>query len=208
MNQETPIFPLVTTYLPGDKVQLHIFEDRYVHMCSDIEKSNGQFVSVLIERGHEVGGSDTRSSYGVSITTDDMFRADGRILLSGHATHVEEISQWLPDDPYPRAICRSLLFQIPAEVSPESVAGELTALLWRLDTPEAIALRDAITHVQVDRAGSDEALGSFFWTVAGLIPSGPQDRYRLLEIQDVNSRLSLLSEMITHFTEISEFQGR
>ena len=62
MNQETPIFPLGTTYLPGDKVQLHIFEDRYVHMCSDIEKSNGQFVSVLIERGHEVGGSDTRSS--------------------------------------------------------------------------------------------------------------------------------------------------
>lgn len=208
MKQELPIFPLGTTYIPGDLVQLHIFEDRYIQMCSDIEASNSEFVSVLIERGHEVGGGDIRSSYGVAVVVDDLFRADGRILLSGHATHSVEISEWLPDNPYPRGVCAALDFQMPLGVSTHSGLDALRALLTRLESAEAIALNDEISRILELEDVPLDLLGDLFWAVVRLIPSGPQDRYRILKNQSWMTQLTLLSEMITHFKEISEFQSR
>jgi len=207
VKQALPIFPLGTTYLPGDVVQLHIFEDRYIQMCTDIESMNTGFVSVLIERGHEVGGSDIRCSYGVAVSIHDMFRADGRILLTGQATHAVEISHWLSDDPYPRAFCQSLDFQIPSDISGEDVVNSLKSLLSRVEFAEAIAVNDEISAINTRESVPHDIVSYLFWAIARLIPSGPQDRYLLLQTQDLNERLSLLDEMITHFREISQFQG-
>jgi Lon protease-like protein len=207
VKQALPIFPLGTTYLPGDVVQLHIFEDRYIQMCTDLESVDTGFVSVLIERGHEVGGSDVRCSYGVAVSIHDMFRADGRILLTGHATHAVEISHWLSDDPYPRAFCQPLDFQIPSDTSTDDVVNSLKSLLSRVEFAEAIALNDEISDINTHASVPHVIVSYLFWAISRLIPSGPQDRYLLLQTQDLTERLCLLDEMITHFREISQFQG-
>ena len=59
-----PMFPLGTVLLPSVLLPLHIFEERYRTLIRDVLDADREFGVVLIERGSEVGGGDTRSSVG------------------------------------------------------------------------------------------------------------------------------------------------
>ena len=63
---QLPMFPLGSTVFPQQVVPLHIFEERYrtllEHVTAD-DDSPG-FGIVLIDRGHEVGGGDIRTTVG------------------------------------------------------------------------------------------------------------------------------------------------
>src|SRR5256885_11623664 len=59
-----PMFPLGTVLFPFAPLPLHIFEPRYRALAQDCVRGNGEFGVVLIERGFEVGGGDTRFGTG------------------------------------------------------------------------------------------------------------------------------------------------
>ncbi|MGZ4700329.1 MAG: LON peptidase substrate-binding domain-containing protein, partial [Ilumatobacteraceae bacterium] len=61
-----PMFPLGTVLLPGVVLPLHVFEPRYQQLVRDcLDASEHEFGVVLIDRGSEVGGGDSRLPIGV-----------------------------------------------------------------------------------------------------------------------------------------------
>ena len=59
-----PMFPLGTVLFPHALLPLHVFEPRYRVMTERVLKATREFGVVLIERGSEVGGGDTRFDVG------------------------------------------------------------------------------------------------------------------------------------------------
>lgn len=108
------MFPLGTVLFPKQLLPLQVFEPRYRAMIADVSTgargiAQGVFGVTLIERGSEVGGGDTRASYGCLahiVQTDEL--PDGRIAVVASGGARIEVVEWLADDPYPRAVCRLL----------------------------------------------------------------------------------------------------
>src|SRR4051812_9365869 len=79
---ELPMFPLGTVLLPGAVLPLHVFEPRYRALVEVCVAGDREFGVVLIERGNEVGGGDTRTSAGcVARIAEVRELPDGRYLL-------------------------------------------------------------------------------------------------------------------------------
>ena len=98
------MFPLGTVLFPYAVLPLHVFEPRYRALTEHCLAGDGCFGVVLIERGSEVGGGDTRFAVG---TVARIARAgqlpDGRYVLATVGTQRFRVREWLPDDPYPLA---------------------------------------------------------------------------------------------------------
>ncbi|MGH9205172.1 MAG: LON peptidase substrate-binding domain-containing protein, partial [Acidimicrobiales bacterium] len=104
-----PMFPLGTVLFPAQPLPLHIFEPRYRQLTSDCLRGNHEFGVVLIERGHEVGGDDTRFSIGtVARISEAVQLPDGRWALLAVGGRRIGVVTWLPDDPYPVALVENL----------------------------------------------------------------------------------------------------
>src|SRR5438874_9063261 len=98
------MFPLGTVLLPGAFLPLHVFEPRYRALVHDCLAGTPEFGVVLIERGHEVGGGDSRFPVGcVARIVEAGELPDGRFALATVGDRRIRIDQWLPDEPYPRA---------------------------------------------------------------------------------------------------------
>ncbi len=100
-----PMFPLGSVLLPGVVLPLHVFEPRYQQLVRDcLETAEHEFGVVLIDRGSEVGGGDSRLAVGVVARMLQVAAMDdGRFALVTVGTRRIRVIQWLPDDPYPRA---------------------------------------------------------------------------------------------------------
>ena len=61
---ELPMFPLGTVLFPHGVLPLRVFEPRYRLMIAHCLEQDARFGVVLIERGSEVGGGDTRFHVG------------------------------------------------------------------------------------------------------------------------------------------------
>src|SRR5688500_16539615 len=98
------MFPLGTVLFPSMLLPLHVFEPRYRQLTAECIEHDREFGVVLIERGHEVGGGDSRTSVGTlaRIVQAQPF-PDGRWALAAVGTSRIRVVEWLPDDPYPRA---------------------------------------------------------------------------------------------------------
>jgi Lon protease-like protein len=193
-----PMFPLGSVLLPGMHLPLHVFEPRYRELVRVCIGGDGEFGVVLIERGSEVGGGDSRFGTGCVARILGATRAeDGRWLLATVGTRRIRVRSWLPDDPFPRA---------DVEEWPDPPAG-----------PEAVRLRDAAASALrrllalVAEAGiaappatvdvpRDPAEAAFAMTA--LAPLGPLDRLRLLEAGTVEERLDALATRVEEATAV------
>src|SRR5580704_6700484 len=103
------MFPLQSVFLPGEDLPLQIFEPRYAELVRDCMRDNNpRFGVVLISRGREVGGGDVRCDVGTvaRITECVDLAGSGRFVLRCRTSERIRVSDWLPDDPYPRAMVR------------------------------------------------------------------------------------------------------
>lgn len=218
------MFPLGTSYLPGDIVVLNVFEPRYRELVQDVLKTDRLFGSVLIEQGSEVGGNDRRFSHGVLVLVQSSSEVDGIIQIAGTATNIISVDQWLDDDPYPRAEFSIQMTDELATSECHSIASSLSLLAQQLrsllekskqmNSPVMIDAKrlsilgslaggrwwdDNITTAEVWRS---------FWFIASLVPCGVLDRYELLADGSLTDRVTRLRRTIDHVDEMLEFRLR
>ena len=204
-SYEMPMFPLGTVLLPGAVLPLHIFEERYRQMMDFCIEHESDFGVVLIERGNEVGGGDTRSMVGTAASIVDHQRfSDGRWAVHALGRSRIEITDWLEELPYPKAMVRGLRDELGGATlgRAHSVLQELSEL-----TQQAVDMgyRTDLIDCEAVAAGLDVAELSF--RISELAPVGPFDKQQLLLAGTVKARLELLEEQIGSLVDILKAGG-
>lgn len=188
-----PMFPLGTVLLPGVVLPLHVFEPRYRALVDDCMAGEPEFGVVLIERGHEVGGGDSRFDVGcVARIARRREMPDGRSALATVGTRRIRVEAWLPDDPYPLAEVEDWP-DAPATDADAARVGGVASSLRRV-----LAMANELGDPAAPAAAvdlDDDALVSSY-RLAAMAPVGPLDRLALLAAPSVETRLDRLTELL------------
>jgi len=198
MTEKTiPMFPLGLVLFPGQILPLHIFEDRYRTMVEEIIDKDREFGVVLIERGSEVGGGDTRKSVGTLAEIIDSEKSkDGRWLLITKGRKRIEASRWLEDSPYPRA---EVSFLDEEEFISCDVQEWLKIVTHMRKVLAILAeLGDDVAPISIN-ISDDPLLGSF--QMSSILPITPFDSQKLLEVASVDERCALLKGFLVNLEE-------
>ncbi len=191
-----PMFPLEHPLLPGEPLALTVFEPRYRQLVADVLAGDGQFGTVLIARGSEVGGGDERSDVGTLIALiGHRMHASGQIRLACRGLERLRVTRWHRDDPYPRA---------EVEPWPDEPAGQD----WpRARVPFSAVLADAqrlYDELAARRGRPVTLLGApddlppteYTFRTAANLPLGAADRYRVLCAPGPVERLSVMARAL------------
>lgn len=191
MTGALPMFPLGTVLFPYAPLPLHIFEPRYRALVQDCLAGDREFGVVLIERGFEVGGGDSRFGVGtVARLVEASELPDGRWVLLTVGTRRISVATWMPDDPYPLALVHDLpepSFESTSEhalAEAEEAVRRCLAYKAELEEPAAPAM------VRLD----DDPLRRAY-QLAAIAPLGPVDQQQLLESPGVNELIARLAEV-------------
>ena len=216
-----PVFPLGHAYLPGEQVGLNVFEPRYLEMFADMTASGlDEFVTVLIERGREVGGGDRRFTNGVRVLVTGRRPTESGMAVAGVATAPVRILEWGEDDPYPRAVTVPSATATAGPAVLQDAASALTVLAQTLRSMLARHGVDAEGDMHPGMQGLSLVAGGHwisspvpaqdveraFWMVARCIPCGPLDRHAMLAADGIRERVSLLRRITEHTDEILSFR--
>lgn len=204
---ELAMFPLESVLLPGQDLPLRIFEPRYGALVRHCLDGGDPFGVVLISRGREVGGGDSRCDVGVvSRITECVDHGAGRYSLDCRTGERIRVTEWLSDDPYPRARV-TLWPDDPGDAVSQAqlldVEDRAMALFERIAQARDITLpgREVILG-----HGPPGPAGERLFALASRIPIGTADRYSVLSAPTVADRLAALCEAVDAVAEVVEFQ--
>lgn len=202
------MFPLQSAQLPGDTLPLRIFEPRYARMVQDcLAADEPAFGVVLISRGLEVGGGDSRSDVGTLAHIDQCVSTGvGTYELIAMVGERIRVTEWLPDDPYPRAVTEPWPDEPGPEVGPEQIGGvidRILALYERVAQARGLVLRPGALAVDPDTA-DDPA--RHLYALAGKVPMGQADRYSILSAPTLAARIDVLTDAVETVMAMVEFQ--
>jgi uncharacterized protein len=187
-----PLFPLDAVLFPGGRLQLRIFEARYLDLVRECTRKGSGFGVCLILDGREAGEPATPSAVGTIARIID-FHAGGDGLLVVLAEGEErfrvlrsrvradgqlrgDLRVWLPE-PLPPVPVEFALLQDIAERLVETMAPK-----WR----------------NVARSHYDDASWLGF-RLAELLPLAHAEQQRLLELTDPLRRLAELRDILPRF---------
>jgi uncharacterized protein len=187
-----PMFPLGSVLLPGVVLPLYVFEPRYQRLVRDcLETAEHEFGVVLIDRGTEVGGGDSRLAVGVVAKMLQVAAiGEGRFALVTVGTRRIRVTRWLPDDPYP---CGEVddWPDTDADVSSDRIAA--TAARAKRCAGLAVEMGDMSNVPEVELTG-DSSFDSF--GLAAISPFGPADQYAVLCAPDPLARVELIDRLL------------
>lgn len=201
------MFPLESALLPDQDLPLRIFEPRYGELVRRCLDTGDPFGVVLISRGREVGGGDARCDVGVlAHIADCVDHGAGRYSLNCRTGERIRVSEWLPDDPYPRATVTPWPDE-PGDVVSDAqlldVEDRAMALFERIARARDITLPGREVILGDDRGGP---AGNRLYALASRIPIGTADRYSVLSAPGAAERLVALREAVNAVAEVVEFQ--
>ncbi|OBG75022.1 ATP-dependent protease [Mycobacterium sp. E1715] len=204
---ELAMFPLESALLPDQNLPLRIFEPRYGALVRHCLDTGDPFGVVLISRGREVGGGEVRYDVGVlAEITECVDHGGGRYSMQCRTGERIRVSEWLPDDPYPRATVTAW----PDEPGDPVTAAQLVevedrvmALFERIADARDVALPDRAALLGEDSAGDP---GQRLYALASRIPIGTADLYTVLSAPSASERLAALREAVDALAEVVEFQ--
>ncbi len=194
--------------LPGEELPLRIFEPRYaalVQAC--LAAQDPTFGVVLIEAGREVGGGDTRSKIGaLARIAECADMGSGRYRLKCVMGERIRVLEWLPDDPYPKAVVDVWDDESgePVDVAAiRDIEDRMVALFERI-----AAVRGAEVNARDIVRGADESgdIATWLYTLTTRLPIGQADRYAVLAAPTVAERVTALSEAVDTVVAMVEFQ--
>jgi Lon protease-like protein len=184
------MFPLGMVVFPHQIVGLCVFEDRYKQMLRDVELDN-HFGTCLIERGSEVGGGDKRTSVGTVVQIlGSQVMTDGKTLIMIEGISCFEVSAWLVEAPYPRALvsercCDEVSIEPALLRSTESAVRALRTLQSELFADQCLK-----SNCEMD---PDPWVRS--WQLCSMTPMSILDQFKVLSLSNPNDRLRLLAEI-------------
>ncbi|RYI99277.1 MAG: peptidase S16 [Actinomycetales bacterium] len=196
------MFPLSRPLMPGMPLPLRLFEPRYLAMLETVlVRDPADFGVVLIERGTEAGGGETRFDVGTMARVAQVAPDGDTFVMIAHGSTRFTVDRWLPDDPYPQAETRLVpdlvwddeldiaLFAAEDAIRSDLVrASELVDLEWSPDTP----------------LGDDPVERS--WQLAGISLLGELDQLELLRATSVGQLLEQTVEASAAALELLEFR--
>jgi uncharacterized protein len=185
------MFPLGTVLFPYALLPLHVFEPRYRLMVRQVLDGDREFGVVLIERGSEVGGGDTRFDVAtVARVVQAADLPDGRYALATVGIRRVRVRRWLADDPYPRA--EIVAFDDPPATAADASRRERAVDALARVTELARRIDPRIAEPpELDR---DPVRASY--EAAAIAPVGPLDAQQLLAAPDAAARLDLLAALL------------
>ena len=192
-----PMFPLETVLFPLAVLPLHVFEERYRRMMSDVADGS-PFGVVLIERGTEVGGDDTRFETGTTAVVVRRGELGGgrlAIVAVGQRRRFRVV-RWEAEVPYPTA-------EVEVLGEPELSGSDRERLASAVDQGHRAYRRTmALASELGSRVGRaelalpDDAIDAS-WFLTDAAPIEQLDRQRLLAQRDHLRRMALLERMLT-----------
>jgi Lon protease-like protein len=202
---EIPMFPLGIVLFPTQLLPLHVFEPRYRAMTRDLLAGDGRFGVVLIERGNEVGGGDTRSDFGcVAQLVQAQQAPDGRFALMAIGVERLRVTRWLPDEPYPRALVQ-VVEDAESALSPDDLESRYRSSTGMLRRVLALAAEvGEPAPASTIEFSDDPRTGSL--QLCAAVPLGPFDRQRLLAASGADERLDLLDAYLAEAR--SDYEAR
>jgi uncharacterized protein len=205
----TPMFPLETALLPDEELPLRIFEPRYSALVNDcMNAQDPVFGVVLIAAGREVGGGEERYDIGtLARIVEYQDTGGGKCRLRCRMAERIRVREWLPDDPYPRAVIEPW----PDESGDMVTEGDIDVLSDRL-----MALFEKIATARGAQLQPREVIfgalaliddpGAKLYALAARVPMGPADRYSVLAAPSAAARRQVLGDAIDTATAMVDFQ--
>ncbi|HET6756825.1 MAG TPA: LON peptidase substrate-binding domain-containing protein [Burkholderiales bacterium] len=185
---EVPLFPLKTVLFPGGRLPLKIFEQRYLDMTRDCLRDGQPFGVFLIREGEETSAAALCEEVGclASITEWDMPQLGIFHLLAEGRTKARILEQRIEAN----SLRRGKVALIDAEQS-ISVAPKFQRC--------AEILRIIITQTGEHYFPQPARYEDGLWVgyrLAEILPMELLERQKLLELQDAEERLEVLSEVL------------
>jgi uncharacterized protein len=183
---DLPLFALHTVVFPGQRIELRVFEERYLRMMEDL-LPEGRFAVVAIRRGQEVGGEYDPYRVGVAVRVEDYDVVDDDPSVTYHlrlaATERLALIAPLTALPYPRWDVEP--FPDEGGAGPQDVARAKAELLRYLA---------ATGETESPALPADPGRASYAIAVAA--PGPLPIRQGLLEIPGVRDRLTAVGEVL------------
>ena len=188
---EIPIFPLPNVVLfPNTLLPLHIFEQRYRQMVTEVLDESGKIGMALLKQPWEVGGEDIFRIGGMGEIAEYQELEDGKydILLKGTGRY--RLIEFLRYRPY--RIARVRVLPKPLPRSPK--ASDLIARLVRSF--------GKLSHVVSVGTGTEVLSNLDFRTLVNSICSSVNisdyNKQLLLEMDDLTSRAENVLKILDH----------
>lgn len=192
------MFPLGLVLLPHMELPLRVFEPRYVALLEHCARHEPEFGVVLIERGRDVGGGDTRFDVGCVARIDDVQpRPDGLLGVVARGTRRLRVDRWLPDDPFPRAEIEEWPDPPPGASAGELLDRAAATLRGVLALAVECGFRVPLGEVDVD---PDDPVAASYQLVTQA-PLAAIDKLALLGSVTVEARATLLDERLRQVRE-------
>lgn len=185
------MFPLGSTVFPQQVVPLHVFEPRYQTLLEHLTTRGASptFGIVLIERGFEVGGGDSRTRVGTRVEIQHAERfEDGRWAVITAGIERIDIVDWLPDDPYPRAT-------VHVRQVRDNGGGDLAALEELVLTTIDLAIGEAGER-DFERPNFSSDPQAKLDQLSALSPISDFDRQNVLEAPGTSEQIQRLTEAL------------
>ena len=204
------MFPLQSALLPDEDLPMQIFEPRYTALVRDCMRDDDpRFGVVLISQGREVGGGDVRCDVGTvaRITECVDLAGSGRFVLRCRTGERIRVCDWLPDDPYPRAMVQAWPDEPGESVTAdqlEELEDRVMALFERIAAARNVLLPDRAVVLGSDADTVDPGLR--LYALASRVPIGPADRYSVLAAPSAAERLAALGDAVDSVAAVIEFQ--
>jgi Lon protease-like protein len=195
MSDSLPMFPLNTVLFPGMSVPLQVFEDRYralVHHLLRVEDPTERvFGSVGIREGYEVGehGAQWLFKIGCRVKmTEVEAHADGTFELVAVGLDRIELEHLDTSGTYPVGKVTPLAEQDVPVPEPVDLAARATY----------DAYREALVEIDREPPSGDLPRDPTYlsWALAALAPLTLAQRQALLEAEDAEGRLHMVTEVL------------
>jgi Lon protease-like protein len=195
MSDTLPMFPLNTVLFPGTSVPLTVFEDRYralVHHLLRVEDPTERvFGSVGIREGYEVGehGAQTLFRVGCRVKmTEVEAHADGTFELVAVGLDRIELEHLDTTGTYPVGRVTPLTEQ---QVRVPDAVEERARLTFA-------AYREALLEIDREPPAGDLPRDPAYlaWTLAAFAPLSLAQRQELLEAEDADARLRMVTDVL------------
>lgn len=192
---EIPLFPLKVVVFPGTRLDLQIFERRYIDLVSHCLRSETGFGICLLRSGEEVvrvAGKQTIHRIGTYVEIVDWDQLENGLL----GITVEGKSKFTVDDCWQAdsgVLEATVTFSAVdnVDLEPIPVASDYEAL--------AELLENLASHPMVQQRGQTidyQNLRVLGWRLGELLPIEAEDKQKLLELEDPSQRIMEIEELV------------